>query len=61
MQRNLLLNRKPKLPSFFFLVLNNVKVFIPMYEPLEVSKCEKCGRVITEAEELIRSRRAKEQ
>ena len=25
-----------------------VKVMIPMYEPLEVSKCEKCGKVIAE-------------
>jgi len=25
-----------------------------MYEPLEVIKCEKCGKVIAEAEELIR-------
>jgi len=25
-----------------------------MYEPLEVSKCEKCGKVIAEPKELIR-------
>jgi len=25
-----------------------VKVMIPMYEPLETSKCEKCGKVIAE-------------
>jgi len=31
-----------------------VKVFIPMYEPLQVSKCEKCGKVIVEPKELIR-------
>ena len=31
-----------------------VKVFIPMYEPLEVTKCKKCGRVIAEPKELIR-------
>ena len=31
-----------------------VKVFIPMYEPLEVSECEKCGKVIAEPKELIR-------
>jgi len=30
-----------------------VKVMIPMYEPLQVSKCEKCGRVIAEPKELI--------
>lgn len=31
-----------------------VKVMIPMYEPLEVSKCEKCSSIIAEPEELIR-------
>jgi len=31
-----------------------VKVFIPMYEPLEVSNCEKCGNIIAEPKELIR-------
>ena len=31
-----------------------VKVMIPMYEPLEVSKCEKCGKIIAEPKELIR-------
>ena len=30
-----------------------VKVLIPMYEPLEVSKCEKCDNIIAEREELI--------
>jgi len=25
-----------------------VKVMIPMYEPLETSKCEKCGKIIAE-------------
>jgi uncharacterized OB-fold protein len=25
-----------------------------MYEPLEVTKCEKCGKVIAEPRELIR-------
>ena len=30
-----------------------VKVFIPMYEPLEVTKCEKCGKIIAEPKELI--------
>jgi len=30
------------------------KVMIPMYEPLETSKCEKCGKVIAEPKELIR-------
>ena len=31
-----------------------VKVLIPMYEPLEVTKCDKCGNVIAEPKELIR-------
>jgi len=31
-----------------------VKIIIPMYEPLQVSTCEKCGRVIAEPQELIR-------
>ena len=30
-----------------------VKVMIPMYQPLEVTKCEECGRVIAEPKELI--------
>jgi len=31
-----------------------VKVVIPMYEPLQVSKCAKCGKVIAEPKELIK-------
>ena len=31
-----------------------VKVLIPMYEPLEVTKCKKCRKVIAEPKELIR-------
>ena len=31
-----------------------VKAMIPMYEPLEVTKCEKCSKIITEPKELIR-------
>ena len=31
-----------------------VKVLIPMYEPLEVVKCKKCGKIIAEPKELIR-------
>ena len=31
-----------------------VNVMIPMYEPLKVSKCKKCGRIIAEPKELIR-------
>ena len=32
---------------------SKVKAYIPMYEPLQVSKCDKCGRVIAEPKELI--------
>ena len=31
-----------------------VKVLIPMYEPLEIVKCKKCGKIIAEPKELIR-------
>ena len=31
-----------------------VKVMVPMYEPLEVTRCEKCGKVIAEPKELIK-------
>jgi hypothetical protein len=31
-----------------------VKVLIPMYEPLKVVKCKKCGKVTAEPKELIR-------
>jgi hypothetical protein len=31
-----------------------VKAYIPMYEPLKVETCKKCGKVITEPKELIR-------
>jgi hypothetical protein len=31
-----------------------VNVMIPMYEPLKISTCKKCGRVIAEPKELIR-------
>jgi len=31
-----------------------VKAYIPMYEPLEVVKCKKCGKIIAEPKELIR-------
>jgi len=34
-----------------------VKVMIPMYEPLETSKCKKCGKIIAEPKELIRIRK----
>jgi len=35
-----------------------VKAYIPMYKPLEVSKCEKCDKVIAEPKELIRIQKA---
>jgi hypothetical protein len=31
-----------------------VKVLIPMYEPLQVSGCDKCGQVVAEPRELIK-------
>jgi hypothetical protein len=31
-----------------------VKVYVPMYEPLEVVKCKKCSKIIAEPKELIR-------
>ena len=31
-----------------------VRVMIPMYELLEVAKCEKCGKVIAKPKELTR-------
>jgi hypothetical protein len=31
-----------------------VRVLIPMYEPLQVSKCKECGKIIAEPKELIR-------
>jgi ribosomal protein S27E len=32
---------------------NKVKVIIPMYQPLEKVKCEKCSRTVVEPTELI--------
>jgi len=31
-----------------------VKVIIPIYEPLQVSKCAKCGKLVAQPKELIR-------
>jgi phage FluMu protein Com len=31
-----------------------VEVMIPMYKPLQVSKCKKCGQIIAKPRELIR-------
>jgi hypothetical protein len=31
-----------------------VKAFLPMYEPLQVSKSKECGKIIVEPKELIR-------
>jgi len=31
-----------------------VRVFIPIYLPLQASKCEKCGEVIAQPKELIK-------
>jgi hypothetical protein len=35
------------------------KACIPMYEPLQIEKCKKCGKVIAEPKELIRIVRSK--
>ena len=32
-----------------------IKVYIPVYEPLETVKCQKCGETIAEPRELIRN------
>jgi len=31
-----------------------ITAFIPMYEPLEVFRCKKCGKIIAQPKELIR-------
>jgi len=31
-----------------------VRVIIPVYKPLEISKCKNCGKVIAEPKEFIR-------
>ena len=31
-----------------------VRVMIPMYEPLEIVKCKKCGKLVAQPRELIR-------
>jgi hypothetical protein len=36
-----------------------VRALIPMYKPLQVSKCEKCGKTIAEPKELIRIQKTK--
>jgi uncharacterized Zn finger protein len=33
---------------------SKVRVMIPMYEPLEIVRCKKCGKLIAEPKELIR-------
>ena len=38
-----------------------VKVLIPMYEFLQVFKCEKCGRIVAEPKELIRILKGKKE
>jgi len=38
---------------------SEVKVLIPMYEPLETVKCKKCGKIIAEPKELIGIRKKK--
>jgi uncharacterized OB-fold protein len=36
-----------------------VKVMVPMYKPIEVTECNKCGRVVAEPKELIRILKSK--
>lgn len=36
-----------------------VKILVPMYKPLQVTKCKKSGKVIAEPKELIRIRKGK--
>jgi len=31
-----------------------VKAYIPIYEPLEVVKCKKCGKITAEPKTLVR-------
>jgi hypothetical protein len=31
-----------------------VTAYIPMYDPLEVAKCTKCGKVLARPKELVR-------
>ena len=31
-----------------------VKAYVPMYKPLQVSKCKRCGKIIAQPKELIR-------
>jgi RNase P subunit RPR2 len=38
-----------------------VKIMIPMYEPLKVSECKKCRKVIAEPKELIRILKSKDE
>ena len=33
---------------------SKVKAYVPMYDPLEVTKCQKCGKIIAEPRELTR-------
>lgn len=35
-----------------------VKILIPMYEPLELTRCRKCGEIVAEPKELIRIRKS---
>ncbi|MEM2111156.1 MAG: hypothetical protein QXX08_04685 [Candidatus Bathyarchaeia archaeon] len=36
-----------------------VKIIVPMYEPLKVVKCKKCGGTIAQPQQLIRITRLK--
>jgi phage FluMu protein Com len=34
-----------------------VKAYVVMYEPMQVVKCKKCGKIIAETKELIKIRK----
>ena len=36
-----------------------VAVFIPLYEPLEVSKCKKCDNIAAQPKELVRIQKSR--
>ena len=37
-----------------------IKVFVPMYMPLKLENCKKCGRLIAQPKELIRIKKGKD-
>jgi len=35
-----------------------VKAYVPLYEPMQVVKCKRCGKIIAETKELIKIRKS---